>query len=183
MHGGFRGANDIIGVGRTTVPQAEPDIESSLAPVHYQDTYSCSVPRSAPLTWEQIGEAIRKAMPWWAVALLGVRNALVGWTGVKTRREGKGEGYGIFQLFETHETAEDRRVLSQADKHLDFRIVVSLAWTDGVQAVSTTTLVQFHNRAGRVYFFFVKPFHRLIVSSMMRRTGRAVRQRQGSNDL
>lgn len=157
------------------MPHSALDSEASFVSVHYRDTYSFSVSRAERLSWEELGQVFRKALPWWAVALLVLRNALVGWTGVKTRREGTGEGYGIFELFETLDSSADRRILGQADKHLDFRVVVSLEWADGVQTVSTTTLVQFHNRAGRLYFFFVKPFHKLIVSSMMRRAGRLMR--------
>jgi hypothetical protein len=52
---------------------------------------------------------------------------------------------------------------------------VRLEGGDGVQTVSTTTLVHFNNRWGRAYFFCIKPFHRLIVAGMMSRTARLLR--------
>ena len=148
---------------------------AEFAPVHYEDTFACSIERAAPITWDELGRAFRKAMPWWALALLALRNVLVGWTGLKTGREGKAEGYGVFDIFKTLEEGRDFIVLGEEDKHLDFRVIVRLAKGEVAQTVSTTTLVRFNNRAGRAYYFFVKPFHKLIVGSMMRRTARLLR--------
>lgn len=156
-------------------PERQIDALASFAPVHYEDTFTCSIKRQEPITWDELGEALRKAMPWWAIALLGLRNVLVGWTGLKTGREGKAQGYGILDLFKTLEQDRDCVVLGEEDKHLDFRVVVRLTAGETEQTVSTTTLVQFHNRAGRAYFFCIKPFHKLIVGGMMRRTARLLR--------
>ncbi len=35
--------------------------------------------------------------------------------------------------------------------------------------VSVTTAVKFNNALGRVYFFFIKPFHRMIVPILFKR--------------
>lgn len=155
--------------------ERQPEEQAALAPVHYEDTFSCSVQRPAPITWDELSGALRKAMPWWAIALLALRNVLVGWTGLKTGREGKAEGYGILDLFKTLKQGEDFVVLGEDDKHLDFQVVLRISGSESVQTVSTTTLVRFNNRWGRAYFFCIKPFHRLIVAGMMRRAGRLLR--------
>lgn len=91
------------------------------------------------------------ALPGWADALLGLRNALVRPFGLKT---GKTEG----PIFPTcHETAEEL-VLGTDDKHLNFRIV--LIRTEG--RIFMSTWVHPHNAWGRAYLRLVMPFHILI---------------------
>ena len=57
-------------------------------------------------------------------------------------------------------------VLGEDDKHLDFRVLLGLDDEDP-PALTVTTLVCFHGRFGRVYFAGVRPFHRVIVRSMV----------------
>ena len=48
----------------------------------------------------------------------------------------------------------------------DFRLCLRV----GPEAEATlATLVQFHNRWGRAYFFLIRPFHALIVPRMLAR--------------
>jgi hypothetical protein len=53
------------------------------------------------------------------------------------------------------------------DTHLNFRVSVLI--DRGKSYIYTTTLVHYNNRWGKLYFFFVKPFHRIIVRSIMKR--------------
>ncbi|HEY9262890.1 DUF2867 domain-containing protein [Chitinophaga sp.] len=58
---------------------------------------------------------------------------------------------------------EKELILGENDKHLDFRVSLYLQQQPAAQQLLCTTTVHYNNRWGKRYFFFVKPFHRLIV--------------------
>ena len=61
------------------------------------------------------------------------------------------------------------------NRHLDFRLSVFRQVDGGVARVTVSTLCHVHNLAGRVYLFFVKPFHRFGVKALMRQAAAAGR--------
>jgi hypothetical protein len=58
------------------------------------------------------------------------------------------------------------------DNHLDFRVVVDVAADGTGQRVTATTVVLMHNWLGRIYLSVIKPFHRMVVRSMLRQVTR-----------
>lgn len=68
-------------------------------------------------------------------------------------------------LFPVLSSEPQRVVCGLDDRHLDFRVIVSLS--DGV--ARCTTVVRRHGLAGAVYFAVVGPFHRRLVPHLMRR--------------
>jgi hypothetical protein len=58
------------------------------------------------------------------------------------------------------------------DNHLDFRVVVDVAADGTGQRVTATTVVLMHNWLGRIYLTVIKPFHRMVVRSMLRQVTR-----------
>ena len=77
---------------------------------------------------------------------------------------------GEVLLFPVLVDEPDRVVCGFDDRHLDFRVVVTVA--DGV--ARCTTVVRRHGLLGTAYFAVVKPFHRRLVPHLMQR-GRAGR--------
>ena len=55
------------------------------------------------------------------------------------------------------------------DKHLDFRFSILIRQEDGITKVSLSTIVKFKNIFGKVYFFLITPFHRLIIPNILKR--------------
>jgi hypothetical protein len=55
------------------------------------------------------------------------------------------------------------------DKHLNFRLSAMLSKAEDQAAASLVTVVHFNNVWGRLYFVPVRPFHCLIVRSLMKR--------------
>lgn len=55
------------------------------------------------------------------------------------------------------------------DKHLNFRISVYRASSQGIATLTVSTAVQIHNILGQLYRVAVKPFHRLIARSILQR--------------
>jgi hypothetical protein len=88
--------------------------------------------------------------------------------GLKTsapKTAGASETIGIFPVLSESPT---RLVAGFDDKHLDFRVVVDVAWAGSSRLITTTTVILTHNLLGRLYLATVLPFHRVIVRSMLR---------------
>jgi hypothetical protein len=102
---------------------------------------------------------------------MALRNSIVRPFGLKTPKPptaaDNGTGIGIFPLL--RESAQEV-LLGLDDRHLDFRIVVTVVPADaGNQAVTVTSLIRTHNLLGRSYLRMVLPFHRLIVCQLLQR--------------
>lgn len=149
---------------------------------HYVDSFEgdlMAYPQNLSIT--EIGKAFFSSGPKWIEQLFALRNNLVKRLGLKTPADitdkqaqlaqfnGEvGERLGLFEVFYRD---EKEMVLGEDDKHLNFRVSLFLddAGTTSLQKrLTITTTVQFHNRWGKLYFLPVKPFHRLIVPTMLK---------------
>jgi len=74
-----------------------------------------------------------------------------------------GECVGLFNVLAK---TGSKVILGEDDKHLDFR--VSLFLDKQSNTLTVSTVVKIHNWLGRLYFLPVKPFHKLIVPTMMK---------------
>ena len=133
-----------------TMPCADAD---RILPGHqFADAYKVPAPHRMNAI-----EATRLAFahgPAWVRALMGLRNRLGRLVGLRPARA---SGFPVISQ------ALDEVVLGFDDKHLDFRIVVSVA--GGFATV--TTLVRWHNAWGRAYLTAIMPFHRVIAARMI----------------
>jgi hypothetical protein len=103
-------------------------------------------------------------LPNWAIALFKIRNAIVKVFGLKTDMK-KGKEHSTF--FTLIEKNDDEIVMGESDKHLDFRASIKKDAEAGT--IALITVVHFNNVWGKVYFFPVKPFHKMIIRAMMKR--------------
>jgi hypothetical protein len=114
--------------------------------------------------------------PLWMKLLLIVRNKVASLAGLDAptaseilRVEIKdryvvGEKIGVWPIFSL---SEDVVVTGRNNKHLDFRLsVLKLSDGEGMSVV-VSTICTVHNLAGKVYLFFVVPFHRYGVRKLM----------------
>ena len=113
--------------------------------------------------------------PSWADYLLAIRDAIVKVFGLRTGSAGKpniqeyyniGDKAGLFTVCSRN---ENEIVMSEDDKHLSFRTSVFIDRSGAVSKVYLTTIVKYHNLGGKLYFIPVKPFHRLIIQSSLRK--------------
>ena len=75
-----------------------------------------------------------------------------------------GDVIGIWPIYSL---GEDEIIVGRNNKHLDFRLSV-LKVIDGDEAsVSVSTICKVHNLSGKLYLFFVVPFHRYGVRKLM----------------
>jgi|SRR5690554_2964534 len=148
----------------------------------YIDSYQGNfIDQNGNIDSTKIGKSFFASGPKWIDKLFAFRNKLVGLFGLKTSGKitdrqkmldnfkcEKGEHLGLFKVFDK---TDDEVVLGEDDKHLNFRVSLFIDKqnenkTDKNLIISTT--VKFNNWFGRLYFLPVRPFHKLIVPTMLK---------------
>jgi hypothetical protein len=112
--------------------------------------------------------------PAWVNYLMACRNKIVSNLGLKhlghlgdfdlkkPLNEYKvGDSIGIFTLLFL---SDNEIILGDSDKHLDVKVSV---YKENIESdlISITTVVHVHNFLGKLYMFFIKPIHKIIVPS------------------
>ena len=114
--------------------------------------------------------------PWWMKLLLIVRNKLVYLAGLDAPTASEilhveikdhyvvGEKIGVWPIFAL---SENEVVVGRDNKHMDFRLsVLKVLEGDGTSVV-VSTICSVHNLFGKLYLFFVVPFHRYGVRRLL----------------
>jgi len=107
--------------------------------------------------------------------LLKIRDFVVGIFGLKTSKdvEIKIEPYypigSRLALFTVIDRGDTEIVMGENDKHLNFRTSVKIESNVEDKSIFLTTIVQYNNFWGKLYFFPVKPFHQIIIKSLLKR--------------
>lgn len=143
-------------------------------PADYTDSFLITTDHEILSSPDDLMISFWTDMPGWVNTLFKLRNFLVQFVGLKGDEEGSmneletfirtGGEYRFMKIL-----AKDRNetVLLMSDKHLDAHLSVR---KENNYAVSANTLVHFHNRLGKVYFFLIKPFHGIVVRQVLKRT-------------
>ncbi len=153
---------------RLATPPLEGLASRPLPSVDFVDAYATRVDPTASV--ESVARLVFGGAP---PRLMQLRDALVRPFGLKTSPRGRraaprflsGERIGLFTLFAR---APGQLLLGADDRHLDFRICLSVP---GNGEATLTTLVHFRNGWGRAYFFLIRPFHALVARGLLRRAG------------
>lgn len=130
---------------------AEPD---------YADTIYVPIPltdRAIPINPEWwAGRVFTVASaPRWVVALIGLRQALVGLVGIEK---------GDQSVFEVDRVANGEALIVEDAAHLDFRAGVRIDTDHRLLAI--TTVVKLHGWRGKLYWTVVRVFHGPVTRSM-----------------
>lgn len=148
----------------------------------YSDTFEGNInnPTNKNITVDEVGTSFFTSSPKWVGQLMNLRNRIVKLFGLKTGASikeqmndpstislEKGKQLGIFKVFDRN---EKEIILGENDKHLDFRVSLMTDQEKDQPKLLITTIVSFHNWFGKLYFLPVKPFHKIIVRSMLKRT-------------
>jgi len=135
---------------------------------YFRDSYRAplSCPRASAV---EIFASLFAHHPVWMKILLIARNAVASFCGLDAptaheilhpefkRSYVIGDKIGVWPIFSLTET---ELVAGRDNKHLDFRLSV-LKVTDGATAsVVISTVCTVHNTFGKIYLFFVVPFHK-----------------------
>ena len=149
---------------------------ASIAPLYpgsnLADAYAVDLPtaRARELDMESLARQLLGSQPGWARKLMVVRDAIVARFGIRTAKQMEarpGKRIGIFRIFAV---SPDEIILGEDDSHLDFRLSVLRSKQDGRHGcVTVVSVVHCHNWVGRAYILLIRPFHKLIVRTSLRR--------------
>jgi hypothetical protein len=118
-------------------------------------------------------------MPKGALWLLSIREFIAKQIGLKTANGKKnvtaeiqsfqgciGEKIGLFEVWCRN---ENEIVTGQRDKHLDFGLSFYIENDNEKHIIKLTTIVKINSFLGKVYFFLVKPIHKLLMPTVTKR--------------
>jgi hypothetical protein len=142
-----------------TLPE-KSQVANGFGVIGYQDTYS--IQKTSGKRAEEISKELL-VMPPWVLALLRLRHSLVRAFGLKVDLQ-KPEQTTFFSLIEMN---DNEIIMGEDDRHLNFRASIMNDQSKGI--ISLTTLVHFNNVWGRLYFLPVKPFHKIIMRTLLKR--------------
>ena len=142
---------------------------------YFHDSYRALLSRSE-LGIIDIFFGIFAHHPWWMKLLLIVRNKLVSLAGLDAPTASEflhveikdryvvGEKIGVWPIFWI---GEDEIIAGRNNKHMDFRLSVLKVLDGDRTSVVVSTICTVHNLSGKVYLFFVVPFHRYGVRRLL----------------
>ena len=147
---------------------------TAFAVTHYADAYAIDLPDGHAHDVDTLTRLLVASAPRWADQLMWLRNRLVSVVGLRTSSNvaspdstaplQPGDLAGRFRVL----ARSDNEILFGGDdRHLDFRASMLVHADPGCSCAVLTTVVHFNNWLGRAYFFVVRPFHRLIVASLL----------------
>ncbi|MDR1385686.1 MAG: DUF2867 domain-containing protein [Planctomycetaceae bacterium] len=134
--------------------------ENSTIFTGFETTDYCDSYRITKLTDDTATQVMLQffKLPKWANGLLSLRNLITKPFGLKT------EWGTVFPIIDQN---GNEVLMGVDDKHLNFRVSVLI---DRERShICITTAVHYNNRWGKMYFLIIKPFHRIIVHSMIKR--------------
>src|SRR5258708_26262463 len=167
------------------VPSSSVLSRDLIRTVHFHDSWR------APLAHPELGIvdiffALFGHTPLWMKSLLIVRNAAASLVGLEAptvaeimqpavhKAYSVGDKIGPWPIFFI---GGNEIVAGRNNKHLDFRLSVLKAIDGDAVSVVVSTICTVHNVFGKIYLFFIVPFHRNGVQSLMRNALEAKRLR------
>ena len=150
----------------------------SFGKVNYEDSFCLSFETKKLFDVDFIIFKIIKTLPNWVKLLLNLRNKIAIIFGLKTGKIGdfydnpekfnfkQGQSIGDLSVI----LKEKYHLITELkDKHLDFRVSILIREEEDTTKVFFNTIVKYNNIFGKMYFFLIKPFHRLIIPNTLKR--------------
>lgn len=153
-------------------------IGNAFGKIDYFDAYSIPVKNAKGYTIDQVFSRFAGYTPAWVKILFNIRNSIVRIFGLKTgdpdaiKTEQEFKAGSEFSVFQICSRNKQEIVFGGDDKHLNFQSSLLLKQSGEGEQIVSVTIVKFHNFTGRAYFFFVKPFHKLIVRGSLKHLAR-----------
>ena len=147
-------------------------ILSDFGKVDYADSYQIRISANGNSV-DKVTTDIFKT-PHWADNLMKLRDFIVKPFGLKTgdKTDIVIEPYypigSKAVYFTVLERNENEIVMAENDKHLNFRTSVMVDTDTSGSTIYLSTIVQFNNFYGKLYFLPVKPFHQLMIRSLLK---------------
>jgi hypothetical protein len=157
------------------VPSSSMLDRDLIARSYFQDSYRARLSRT-DLGMADIFFAVFGHKPLWIKLMLVVRNAVAGLAGLEVPTVAEimkpevrdayrvGEKIGPWPIFFI---GENEIVTGRDNRHIDFRLSVLKAADGDATDIVVSTICTVHNLFGKIYLFFVVPFHRRGVRLLM----------------
>lgn len=118
---------------------------------------------------EQAARAVFDNQPLIANCLMTLRDVFVAPLGLRASVDFSDRGLGKVDVFPIISNTSTEIVVGGDDKHLDFRIWISIQPSLNGSEVTISTLVKINNLLGKTYLSIIMPFHRLLSRSLLQR--------------
>jgi len=151
-------------------------ISQHLPNAHFFDAFQINLTPCKRTALEIYLEVIAKT-PSWISFLMALRNRAAPMFGIKnlgslnnicsakpSSEYRVGDRVGIFTI---HSMSDNEIILTDSDQHLDAKVSVCKIPSETENMVTVSTVVHVHNLLGHIYLFFVVPFHKRIVPSVL----------------
>ena len=156
---------------------SDSSLHNHIDNIDFEDCFSFDISNNS--MWiNDLYVAIFSSAPKWVEALMRFRNRIVRVFGLKTEMKETpnsdfkvGDKVGIFSIYEI---LNNEIIAGEDDKHLNFRVSIHREIKEKT-TVSVSTAVLYNNNFGKVYMTIVKPFHKLVVKSLMKKACRKLR--------
>ncbi len=157
-----------MNIAACEIPAASVLERRAIDLAYFRDAYRAPL-RDADAGMADIFFAIFGHHPAWMKAALIVRNRVASWCGLSAPSASDilhierkpvyrvGDTIGVWPIYALSET---ELVAGRDNKHLDFRLSVLKVMEGETASVVVSTLCTVHNRYGKVYLFFIVPFHK-----------------------
>ena len=163
-------------------------VGAEFAKTSYEDAWAIDLPSGDEHDVDALARLIATSAPRWAEQLMWLRDRIVSVFGLRTSEKAQpdnstaplrpGEAVSIFKVLAR---SDDEIMFGGDDKHLDFRASLLVQRDAARSSAVLSTVVRYNNWFGRLYFSFVRPFHRLIVASLLRNLRRRLESRATTN--
>lgn len=143
---------------------------------HYIDSFESQY-AICPYEYDiiSIGNLFLTSGPRWADNLMAFRDKIASIFGLKTTSHKDGnfnfEPGGQLDIFKLYERTDNELIMGEDDKHLSFRVSLlldSISNGTNKKRIILTTMIEYKNLFGKLYFIPVKPFHQLIVKGTLK---------------
>lgn len=157
---------------------SQSSLVNKYLPVDFSDVYFCTIQEGENITPDDIQVAFWTDSPKWVDNLFKLRNWIVKPFGLQ---QGEGKNARKFEecirtggklgFASISDKSPKETILCLTDKHLSAYLSVYIEdMEDDERAIYTTTLVNFHNKLGYIYFYTIYPFHHIVVKKMLEKT-------------
>jgi hypothetical protein len=167
----------VIYIKKLNIP-ADSLINKSFDRIDYQDAYMVEETFNKKLSPEDVVKSVFKISPFWVTWLMYLRNIIVKPFGLITGNSEmintkidsfKGEIGDSISFFKIYDRSKNEIILGADDKHLNGRLSIILKHNQRKYQIMLITSVCFNYWLGNIYFFFIKPFHKIVMRACLKR--------------
>jgi hypothetical protein len=157
-----------MNVTECVIPSASMLDPAVVNAAYFKDSYSAPL-RHTNTSIANLFFALFGHHPVWVKRVLIMRNRIAAWCGLEVPTPSEimnvkikssyhvGDKIGPWPIFAL---CENELIAGRNNGHLDFRLSILRITGDGAPRVVVSTICSVHNRFGKLYLFFIVPFHK-----------------------